>query len=55
MSRTDFGLWVLPEILGRLATGWDGLPTLVPGRPDYRGRVGSCGHLGVYAVEGQMA
>lgn len=55
MSRTDFGLWVLPGILGRFATGWDDLPALIPGRPDYRVLIGYSGHLGVYAVEGQMA
>lgn len=55
MSRSEFGLYVLSGILGRFATGWDRLPMPIPGRSDYRILIGYSGHLGAYAVEGQVA
>jgi hypothetical protein len=55
MSRTDVGLYVLPGILGRFATGWDLLPMPIPGRMEYRVNVGYSPQLGAYSVEGHLA
>ncbi|MGZ4602868.1 MAG: hypothetical protein ACXV0U_04625 [Kineosporiaceae bacterium] len=55
IARSDFGLYVLPGILDRFATGRDHLPMPIPGRTDYRVHVGHSVHLGAYAVEGQRA
>ncbi|MFN0280728.1 MAG: hypothetical protein ACKVZ6_02010 [Kineosporiaceae bacterium] len=55
VPRADFGLHVLPEILGRFATSWDQLAMPIPGRTDYRTHLGYSDQLGAYAVEGQMA
>lgn len=55
MSRSDFGIYVLPGILRRFASEWEMLPMPIPGRADYRIFIGHSGHLGAYAVEGQMA
>jgi hypothetical protein len=35
-SSVDFQAYELLEIVERFATGWDYLPELIPGRPDYR-------------------
>jgi hypothetical protein len=35
MTRSEFGLYVLPEILRGFATDWDQLPMPIPGRTDY--------------------
>ena len=55
LSRADFGLYLLTGILGRFATAWDELPMPIRGRPEYRVLIGYSGHLGAYAIEGQMA
>gem|GEM_PF-661526 len=55
MSRSEFGLYVLPGILRGFATDWDQLPMPILGRADYRILIGYSGRLGAYAVEAQLA
>ena len=55
VGRADFGLYVLPDILNRFATGWDDLAMPIPGRPDYRTYLGYSVFLGAYDVVGQLA
>jgi hypothetical protein len=45
ISRSDFGLYVLPGILSRFALDWDQLPMPIPGRADYRIVIGYSGYL----------
>jgi hypothetical protein len=44
----------LPAIVDRFATGWDDLPQLIPGRPEYRILI-VAGTYGIYSIEGQYA
>ena len=55
VGRAGFGLYVLPDILNRFATGWDDLAMPIPGRPDYRIHLGYSVYLGAYDVVGQLA
>ena len=54
-SRADFQFHELVPILTRFATGWDGLPRLVPGREDYRVLVVRGVLLRAISVIGQLA
>ncbi len=54
-SRVDFELYELVPILERFANGWDDLPELFPGRPDYRVLVSSGLVVRSHVVHGQLA
>jgi len=54
-SWHDFAAVDLPDIVERLATGWDDLPVLIPGRGDYRILIGAGRVVASYAVEAQLA
>jgi hypothetical protein len=53
--RADFQFHELVPIFTRFATGWDGLPRLVPGREDYRVLVVRRVLLPAISVIGQLA
>jgi hypothetical protein len=54
-SWHDFAATDLPDVVERLAEGWDDLPPLIPGRVDYRVLIGAGQVVAFYAVESQLA
>jgi hypothetical protein len=54
-SRGDFQALELLEIVERFATGFDELPEMIPGRPQYRILIGTGTLVATYAVIGQLA
>lgn len=54
-STADFQAFELLRIVDQFATGWDELPELIPGRPDYRLLIGSGTLVGGFSVIGQLA
>ena len=54
-SVTDFQVLELIRIVDRFATGFDDLPELIPGRPDYRMLVSAGMLVARFAVVGQLA
>lgn len=53
-SRTDFQTFELLDIVERFATGFDDLPTLIEGRPDYRVLMSTGPLVRIYSVIGQL-
>jgi hypothetical protein len=45
----------LPDAVERFALEWDDLPTLIPGRPEYRLLIGVGQVVAFYAIEAQLA
>jgi hypothetical protein len=54
-SRGDFQAYDLLPIVERFATGFDDLPQLIPGRPDYRVLITNGRLVLSVAVTGQLA
>ena len=54
-SSVDFEAYELLEIVERFATGWDDLPELIPGRPDYRVLITNGRLVPMISVVGQLA
>jgi hypothetical protein len=54
-SRVDFETHDLLLVIERFATGWDGLPRLIPGRDDYRVLISAGVLVAALAVDGQLA
>ena len=54
-SWHDFAAVDLPDIMERFAEGWEDLPTLIPGRGDYRILIGVGSVVAFFAVEAQLA
>ena len=54
-STNDFQAFELLRIVDEFATGWDELPELIAGRPDYRLLVGSGVLVAGFSVIGQLA
>jgi hypothetical protein len=54
-STNDFQVFELLRIVDRFAVGFDGLPELIPGRPEYRLLVVAGTLVPVISVVGQLA
>jgi hypothetical protein len=54
-SANDFQVYELIRIVDRCATGFDELPELIPGRPDYRLLISAGMLVPRFAVVGQLA
>lgn len=54
-SRSDFQAYELLEIVEAFATGFDGLPELIPGRPDYRILITTGRVVATVSVTAQLA
>jgi hypothetical protein len=54
-SANDFQVYELIRIVDRFATGFDELPELIPGRPDYRLLISAGMLVPRFAVVGQLA
>ena len=54
-SRRDFQTRDLLPIVERFATGWDDLPHLIPGRPDYRVLISVGVLVATVSVDAQLA
>jgi hypothetical protein len=54
-SRGDFQTYDLLEIVERFATGWDDLPELIPGRPQYRLLIDQGRLVAAISVSAQLA
>jgi hypothetical protein len=54
-STTDFQALDLLRIIEEFATGFDFLPELIPGRPDYRVLIGTGFAAAGYLVIGQLS
>jgi hypothetical protein len=54
-SANDFQVFELIRIVDRFATGFDDLPELIPGRPDYRLLISTGMLVPRFAVVGQLA
>lgn len=54
-SANDFQVFELLRIVERFATGWDELPELIAGRPEYRLFVGTGTLVAGFSVIGQLA
>lgn len=54
-SANDFQVFELLRIVDRFATGFDDLPPLIPGRPDYRILISVGMLVPRFAVVGQLA
>lgn len=54
-SAHDFQVFELLQVVDRFATGFDDLPQLVPGRPDYRILISAGMLVTAFAVVGQLA
>lgn len=54
-SRNDFESQDLFLIVNYFAEHWDDLPAPIPGRNDYRQRIGAGRTVATYAVTGQLA
>lgn len=54
-STNDFQTFELLEIVEAFAAGFDGLPELIPGRPEYRVLMGTGRIVRGYVVVGQLA
>jgi len=54
-SAHDFQVFELLQVVDRFATGFDGLPELIPGRPDYRVLISAGVLVARFAVVGQLA
>jgi hypothetical protein len=54
-SANDFQVYELIRIVDRFATGFDDLPELIPGRPDYRLLLSTGMLVPRFAVVGQLA
>lgn len=53
-STSDFQAFELLDIVERFATGFDDLPSLIPGRSDYRVLMSSGVLVRIYSVVGQL-
>lgn len=53
-SCVDFQTYELFSIIGRFATGWDGLPELISGRPEYRILISQGRVVFAYSVVGRL-
>lgn len=54
-SANDFQVFELLRIVERFATGWDELPELIAGRPEYRLFIGTGTLVAGFSVIGQLA
>ena len=54
-SANDFQVFELIRIVDQFATGFDELPELIPGRPDYRLLISAGMLVPRFAVVGQLA
>lgn len=54
-SRTDFQTYELFSIIDRFATGFEDLPELIPGRPQYRLLIAAGTIVSAVSVVGQLA
>jgi hypothetical protein len=54
-SVNDFQVFELIRIVDRFATGFDDLPQLISGRPDYRILISTGMLVATFAVVGQLA
>jgi hypothetical protein len=54
-STNDFQVFELLRIVEQFATGWDELPELIPGRPDYHILLSAGSVVARLAVIGQLA
>jgi hypothetical protein len=54
-STNDFQVHELFEIVEQFATGFDALPELIPGRPEYRILISTSILVRAYAAIGQLA
>ena len=54
-SVNDFQVFELLRIVDRFASGFDGLPELIPGRPDYRIFIATGALVPMFAVVGQLS
>ena len=54
-SRVDFEAYELLPIVERFATGWDELPELIAGRPEYRILITGGRFVPYISVVGQLA
>lgn len=52
-SWHDFAAIDLPVAVEKLATGWDEMAQLIPGRPDYRVLIDT-GQIAAYSIEAQI-
>ena len=53
-SRSDFRTYDLPAVIDEFATGWEALPQLIPGRPEYRVLVTAGRLVAMISVVGQL-
>ena len=53
-STTDFQTFELLDIIERFATSFDDLPSLIPGRSDYRVLMSTGPLVRIYSVVGQL-
>jgi len=54
-SRSDFDAYDLLPVVDRFASGWDTLPELIPGRPEYRVLISTGQVVPALTVIGQLA